>query len=304
MRSNLILGDTAAAPIIAISNRFRCLLREETNCELHAEYSYYTPWMAIRARRSELRNLISIPPSSGGPVLIRDFGALRIVAQACRGTHPLTAIVPHDIGASILLESDCLDEWAGSLSEAAELAAGLVPWLGRLLHDMLTFVVPIRHRPDNLPTKRGFSTPLCFGAIFLTFEDRSLTAPTAIPELVVDLAHELGHHALHTYQTADPLFISDLRLPVYSGVKRFERPAIMALHASAAIAYMVEMLYGLETLSSHSGQVLAWARIKRQELIVHQRQALSELRTKCAFTPVGERLIREFEEQLASSSAS
>jgi HEXXH motif-containing protein len=53
------------------------------------------------------------------------------------------------------------------------------------------------------------------------------------------MSHELGHQILHVYQSCDPLFESDNFAPVYSGVRKTDRPAILSLHAAVALGFMI-----------------------------------------------------------------
>src|SRR5690606_27268990 len=82
----------------------------------------------------------------------------------------------------------------------------------------------------------GFSSIRSRGAIYLSvpkLEDFYYL------ELAINLSHELGHQALMIYQGADSILNGDLEFPVYSAIRKTNRPAIMAFHAVTALSYMV-----------------------------------------------------------------
>jgi HEXXH motif-containing protein len=154
------------------------------------------------------------------------------------------------------------------------------------------------HRRDGLPVKRGFSTPLCFGAIFLSFEDRLTSEGFERVELAIDLAHEIGHHVLHTFQTADSILSSNLREPVYSSVRRCVRPAIMSMHAAVALGYMLEAVECLVRANILTGRELNFVDTFRDRYASEQTSGLSELEEKCSFTSLGQRLMDALRRQV------
>ena len=58
-------------------------------------------------------------------------------------------------------------------------------------------------------------------------------------QLAVNIAHELGHQCLYIYQTADPIIAHGLDTPVFSYIRKANRPAIQA---TVALAFMVRFL--------------------------------------------------------------
>lgn len=302
--SGWAVGDASIDRITAIAGRFRQLLLEDFSRELNLKQCSYLPWMAVRSCRAALLPLIERQPSPPKHVLLLEQSSfLRLLANVLQvdGRHPLSAIVPEDIGAEILSDTSALSQWRDRLSQAETALNLAVPWMGNLCRRLLQFVVPIRHRLLGKPIKRGFSTPLCYGAIFLTFEDRTFEMPWAVIELAIDLAHELGHHVLHAYQTADRIISSDLTAPVYSGVKKTARPAIMSVHASMALAYM---LIAARALQRHSTDSFVNDRLSRmiQDYQAQQELALTEIRNHCTFTALGTRILHDLQTSLKAPS--
>jgi len=235
--------------------------------------------------------------------LITDPGILaHLAAIFCdAGGHALQRIVPYDIESEIFTDIGAAGPSCAELvTRGKSLLRTVSPWLGELLDSLLFWIVPIRHRPSGKPKKRGFSTPLCYGVFFLTFEDRSLNDPEeSALQMAVDLAHEAGHHALYAYQSADTLIKGDMTVPVYSAVRQTNRPAIMSLHASAALAFMISLLrdtLGQPTTSPSQATLAArW----RREFEGEQTRALRELGGAVSFTPVGKRIFTDFVAQLS-----
>lgn len=61
-------------------------------------------------------------------------------------------------------------------------------------------------------------------------------------ELLLNLSHELGHQALITLQKRDHILLSSHFHPVYSVIRKTERPAILSFHALTASIYMLEFI--------------------------------------------------------------
>lgn len=61
-------------------------------------------------------------------------------------------------------------------------------------------------------------------------------------EFALNVAHEMGHQALITYQHYDNIIYGDHRQSVYSVIREKERPAILSFHALVATAYMLELI--------------------------------------------------------------
>ena len=86
-------------------------------------------------------------------------------------------------------------------------------------------------------------------------------------ELAINLVHELGHQTLMIYQCADPLIESDLISPIYSAVRKTERPAIMSFHAAVALIYMSWFLVEYLHLSPLETAEKAYAEKRLQECL-------------------------------------
>lgn len=295
------LGVDVPTTVRPIARRFRELLLTEANSELNTRYTDFVPWMAVRSRRQKLAPLFSPAwlPVSGGLLIDRTALNHLVDGLVVTGRHELAAIVPYDIDSTVLTPDESqIKQWAREVDEGKQLLSECIPWMAQLYTELILCIVPIRHHLNGRPKKRGFSTPLAFGAIFLSFEDRVRSRGFARAEMATDLAHELGHHLLHLFQSADRLIESDLQTPVYSGVRKELRPAIMSLHASAALAAMISVTRSIAESAQSSLAEKEFAREKQAKYTRDQLDALRALRSASTFTPLGERVMREFEKQV------
>ena len=74
-------------------------------------------------------------------------------------------------------------------------------------------------------------------------------------ELSTSLVHEMAHNCLYLIQKGDPLIAEEcLEVEVFSGVLNRSRPALKALHAAVALAYMIN--YFSNVVSSVDDRVL------------------------------------------------
>jgi HEXXH motif-containing protein len=137
------------------------------------------------------------------------------------------------------------------------------------------------------------------GVIFTTFVERAQQSEELRRSvLAVDLAHELGHQALMLYQLTDKILATPHDAPVYSSVRRTDRPAIFALHACVAAAYMIETCIAIERSPVSSQAEQEFARNSISEIATHQRVGLDSLRKESKFTQIGQLIFDELESQL------
>ena len=234
--------------------------------------------------------------------VVTDPGALEMIEERFKDQNgrPLQGLIAADIDSRILVNVTSQFPQAQALTrESIAWLNVLTPWTGHLLNTMISWIVPIYHEKYNRPFRRGFSHLDYLGVIFTTFVERaSQSEELRRSILAVDLAHELGHQALMLYQLTDKILATPLDAPVYSSVRRTDRPAIFALHACVAAAYIVETCIAIEksTLSSQIEREFAYNSIF--DLVSHQSVGLESLRKVSKFTPIGQLIFDELELQL------
>ncbi len=133
----------------------------------------------------------------------------------------------------------------------------------------------------------GFSSHLARGAVFLSIprllEFRDL-------ELSINLAHEMGHPALMVLQAADRIVAGDLGEPVFSGVRKTNRPAIQSFHAMIALCFMVEYTVSrVQCPGSLSEMEQSYLQKRCRELTEDLKISVAAFNA-VSLTPLGERL--------------
>ncbi len=174
------------------------------------------------------------------------------------------------------------------------------PWTSTLLQQTTAWIVPIYHEKYGRAFRRGFSHIDYLGCIFTTYAERKFQ-PEELQAMIlaVDLAHEIGHQMLMLYQLADPILISDLDTPVYSSIRRCDRPAILALHACVATAYMLDAYQGTLARPAATDLQRTFAKNSILELTNHQSVCLDSLSKSIKFTSLGGKIFDELRAQLA-----
>lgn len=109
-------------------------------------------------------------------------------------------------------------------------------------------------------------------------------------ELSINLAHEMGHQALMVLQAADRIVAGDLGMPIFSGVRKTNRPAIQSFHAMIALSFMVEYTATrLQCPGPLTEVEQTYLRKRFQELAEDLKVSLAAFED-VSLTPVGERL--------------
>lgn len=101
-------------------------------------------------------------------------------------------------------------------------------------------------------------------------------------ELALNIVHELGHQVLMVYQDSDPL-LKNIAEPIFSSVRKTNRPAIMSLHGLVAVYFM---LFFLKSLKNQDEEINKYTLEKTKILYTDFVQGAFALRN-CEFTPAG-----------------
>lgn len=165
------------------------------------------------------------------------------------------------------------------------------PDLQLLFDGLVSNVVPIKSKSLQRRKKGvGFSAPRARNAIFLSVPD--ITEFTEL-ELAINIFHEVAHQAIFIYQSADKIIVSDLKAPVYSGIRRCHRPAIMAFHGAVALAAMIHAFQLSKSWPEYSStDAIDYTNARIKELQLDLAQTLLDL-SKCKFTALGSRIYKE-----------
>jgi hypothetical protein len=102
----------------------------------------------------------------------------------------------------------------------------------------------------------------------------------------------MAHQILMVFETADLLLLTSPDAPVFSGVRNTLRPAIQALHAAAALSFMV-ILCKNSSVAMGAHRATPWLRKQGQLMVGKLAKTLSELRNHCEFTTFGSILMND-----------
>lgn len=242
-------------------------------------YTHYTPWLCFRPlltktlSHHELCYRLYIQGQ-----IITNKGHLQDIENFLEEHSELTLrnLVGSREDWRILIDSNSRKNMISELNSAIELLLKSC-YFERIYSSLVDFIIPLKQ-----PRARGWSCQYARGAIFIGF-------PSGYSRLnlALDLAHEMGHQALALLQSSDKVIASDWDTPVYSEVRRTNRPAFQSLHAATAIAFMVKFVKDLGTPDYVHPEF-------SYPLTVALDKAICSLRQSCQFTAVGELLLDEF----------
>ena len=82
----------------------------------------------------------------------------------------------------------------------------------------------------------------------------------------MNLAHEVAHQVLQVYQASDSIVEeASLRAPVFSVIRRLDRPAILSFHAVLASVFMAEWTHEALRSPLPNESQRAWLKAKMRE---------------------------------------
>ena len=119
-----------------------------------------------------------------------------------------------------------------------------VPEFNTILKSVVKCFVPLTNTQSKNNLRRNGSGKSCHwmkGAIFLSLPEKDIFSEI---ELSINIAHEIGHQVLMIYQDCDEI-MPDISRPIFSAVRKTNRPAIMSMHALVAIYFMYRFVGGL-----------------------------------------------------------
>lgn len=253
----------------------------------------YLPWMdsyedhrsSALFRPHELRNYLLV-----------DQHILSLLESVfMREGNPLGLILPEEN--SFRINRDISDSVLESkrYNDGIELFLSAGSYWRDLFSTLCSFIVPIYSTRSSVRRGGvGFSSLRARGAIFLSLPNDEKYSRL---NLAINLAHELGHQSLMIYQGADRILDSDLDAPLYSVIRKTQRPAINSFHGVVALAFMAKFIAEVLNAGSLSDE----ERKSSEQSFLEIRQDLGEAICKCSrlrFTKVGEKLFDECKEIL------
>lgn len=219
-------GKSGFEKIKELNDSLRRKTLDCVNAKLEKNFVHYSPWMS---HSDQTEKLASLYPKKN--LILSGGSDLKLLEEEYLQTDlekKLTfGSLPDDEG--LLLRLAISDFQFGETD--------LTP----LFNEIAFHIVPMNTENGEFQKiGNGFSTHLARGAIFISVPN---LGDNSLLQLKINLAHELGHQCLFIYQSADSIITeNDLHKPVFSYVRKTERPAIQAFHATVALAFMVRFL--------------------------------------------------------------
>lgn len=282
MVDNLLIGATIDGAFFVLNQQLRNNTIGFAQRKLGRILSSYTPWLGFVPLTSKIDTCLLHAPAARRGDLLTDSNqleALRILFVQVGNA--IISDMPGDPSQWLPSDENISDHFAAGRNQILNAEDSL-----RLLFEsVVDCVVPLGGGKN-----RGFSSHFARGAIF-----RSLPKSDSEFDIAFDVVHELGHQTLMVWQSIDPIITSDPAAPVFSQIRRRNRPAIQSFHAAVAIAFM-----RLLELSRSDNLGIREAGAKRGEQYTKSLShslmlAISSIREACSMSNVGEKMLAEME---------
>lgn len=242
-----LTGTKGTRRVVDLVGELNKKTKQMAETDIGKVYSHYEPWMCYPACYDFWSG--SRPPALGGnndfPGIITDPAALSFLHEAFSDaeTRPFGRLDYHGSGMRVAKGDVAeLNRFKVEMNQARQMLCAADKSFCQRLETLVYHIIPLGPvHDDNLMRKDGSGLSLHHyrGGILLGLP---ATGPFSVPELAINLAHELGHQAAMVYQYADRILKSDFDTPVYSAVRKTVRPGLMSFHALVALAYMYEFL--------------------------------------------------------------
>lgn len=284
--TSFFFGPKGQKRLIALAGCVRDHYKQRLSQRYSREFDYYTPWMGLDQSQESGALLPYLKYRYEGPSIITDSEHLNHVDELKIFKNRNQTILDPLDDWSLKTNSPTGDEVSEQFSLGLNLIRENSQYFDKLVPKLVDVIIPLG-QPLNY--ERGFSCQFAKGAIFLSPRADSYPAFN----IAVSIAHETGHQALMLFQTVDSIIVDGQKeIPVYSAVRKTERPAMQTYHAIAAALFMVKACDVL--LSSNiEEEVQKMLRRKRMDCAKGILDSDTDLRTKCELTPLGTQMLSE-----------
>ena len=235
MHESWFFGKSGLHKLKEINDAFKLKTIDYVNSSIGSQFSSYSPWMSYLQKIQDLKEEFL-----SEEFLVKSSKSLKTIGK-------LYAPVGEGYKEKSISFSKLTDEEYRIFYQSIELLESQGKDIGVLFKELVHKIVPLHFihliQGPFQGMGIGFSTHLAKGAIFLSVP--SIKKNTVL-QLAVNMAHETGHQSLYIYQNADPIIDKGMSTPVFSHVRKINRPAIQSFHATVALAFMVRFLTQLK----------------------------------------------------------
>ena len=286
--TSYLIGQELGEDLYRLNAELRTATVAEFEAEDGREIAGYSPWLSVFPILKDGRlpdELLQEPTQERGGLVTK----VAYLAAANRFMGPRSYLTKNGIYDQ--KHTDWIPALSVSKDQKAVFDAGRRLLLSsnamfaRMYLEMVNFVLPLPGERN-----RGFTTHAARGIIY-----RSIPSNCDKYDVAIDLAHELGHHALMVWQSVDPIIVSDHHQPIYSQIRRTLRPAIQTFHAAVALGFMHHFV---ETMQQDADCAAAGIRrglnytetLKKSLLL-----SINSLREVCQFSNLGNAMLSELQ---------
>lgn len=235
---NWMLGKVGSERIRFLSQHLFEKIRNKEARRTSKSVEKYLPWFSCESIASGLESFRNFPMFDGE--VLKDEALLKHLRKTVwtDRSKPLGSLSIYTN--SIALNVRPTQKDLVTYLRAIELVKNTNSYWSMLFDSLAKTLIPLKAIGSNARVGGvGFSSEFVKGAIFLSIP--SLEKYSDL-ELSINLAHELGHQALMIYQAADRIIEGPLDQPIFSAVRKTDRPAIHSFHAMTALVFMCDYL--------------------------------------------------------------
>jgi len=157
--------------------------------------------------------------------------------------------------------------------------------INQLFNKIIDFIIPLG---GNI--NRGYSSHFARGTIFRSFPKCSNAS-----DMAFFITHELGHNILMLWQSVDPILSSGHSKPVFSQIRREERPAMQSFHAAFVLSYMLYLEKSTASNTEMQEAAIRQGASVNGTLESALTLAIDSIRKQCFMTEIGNQMLIEME---------
>ena len=269
-----LFSDSETSLLLELNRSVRYKTLHFARQNLGKEFKSYSPWMCNVANINKLSHLFE-----NSNFIIQDKKALSDIAKHyVLEREGVDNVYPGPLG------PECYGLYLKALEHVSS-----VPTLRVIFNALVNHIIPLNPEVGTIQKLgAGSSTLLGRGAVFLSIPNMG---ELNCIQLAINMAHELGHQCLMVYQAANRIIQDDFSAPVYSYVRKENRPIIQSFHASFALVFMTEFLQKVDR-SNLKEREKAFVKNELQKLNLDFKESLKEFEQD-KFTSFGIILLEE-----------
>lgn len=285
-------GLNGAKTISSLTQLLDLTQLNAVNSILDSSYTYYSPWMS-----SYDQSCLSDLQALHGPKNIRNLSKddlmQRSLLLSSGSGKNLKKIYPSCDGKMyVSTNTDDFNYFSQEINKFLQMISSLDDsWKLRvenLVHEVL-LRKPVNDDYSPRRNGTGLTTHLYRKGIFLSLPVKSQEYEL---ELMLNLVHEIGHLAMVTYQNYDSIIEKDISRPIFSVIRKTQRPAILSFHAMVATMYMLEFLVDLKRSGLEINTPISYINDRSKELIQSLQEALKSFKGM-KFSKLGQEIYSE-----------